>query len=45
MKKNITIGVIVGLVAIGITTGFLVVPMLIPPQTTSPLPTDLRVPS
>ena len=38
MKKNITIGVVVGLIAIGITTGFLVVPMLMTP----PPPTDPR---
>ena len=41
MKKNITIGVVVGLIAIGITTGFLVVPMLMTP----PPPTDPRGPS
>ncbi len=41
MKKNILIGVVVGLIAIGITTGFLVVPMLMTP----PPPTDLREPS
>ena len=41
MKKNITIGVVVGLIAIGITTGILVVPMLMTPST----PTDPRGPS
>jgi len=41
MKKKITIGVVVGVIAIGITTGILVVPMLMTP----PPPTDPRGPS
>ena len=45
MKKNILIGIVVGVIAIGITTGFLVVPLLIPPQSSTPPPPDLRVPS
>ena len=45
MKKNILIGVVVGVIAIGITTGFLVVPMLMTPPPSPPPPTDPRVPS
>ncbi len=41
MKKNIKIGGIVVVIAIGITTGFLVVPML----TSPPTQTDGREPS